>query len=155
LGTVGIVPGVLRSELTIEVEQNPAESDEEYLTAQLVQYNIAQAGPSQWKPLALFLRDQKRVLQGGLTGYTHWNWLFIARFWLAEDLRRTGLGTEILIRAEEEARKRGCTNAHLDTFDFQALPFYQKNGYQVFGTLDGYPKGHHRYFLTKRFTVNR
>jgi hypothetical protein len=43
---------MLPSELTIEVEQNPAESDEEYLTAQLVQYNIAQAGPSQWKPLA-------------------------------------------------------------------------------------------------------
>jgi len=43
---------MLPSELTIEVEQNPAESDEEYVTAQLVQYNIAQAGPSQWKPLA-------------------------------------------------------------------------------------------------------
>jgi hypothetical protein len=39
---------MLPSELTIEVEQNSAESDEEYLTAQLVQYSIAQAGPSQW-----------------------------------------------------------------------------------------------------------
>ena len=80
---------MLPSELTIEVEQNPAESDEEYVTAQLVQYNIAQAGPSRWKALAIFLRDQKGILQGGLTGYTHWNWLFIARFWLAEDLDRT------------------------------------------------------------------
>jgi hypothetical protein len=79
---------MLPSELTIEVEQNPAESDEEYLTAQLVQHNIAQAGPSRWKALAIFLRG---ILQGGLTGYTHWNWLFIARFWLTEGLRRTGL----------------------------------------------------------------
>ena len=38
---------MLPSEFTIEVEQNPAESDEEYLTAQLVHYNIAQTGPSQ------------------------------------------------------------------------------------------------------------
>lgn len=143
---------MLRSELTIEVEQDPAESDEEYLTRQLVQYNTAQAGPSQWRPLAVFVRDQKGILLGGLNGYTHWNWLFIARFWLAENLRRTGLGTEILARAEEEARKRGCTDAHLDTFDFQALPFYQKNGYHVFGTLDRYPVDHQRYFLTKRFT---
>jgi hypothetical protein len=63
---------MLRSELAIEVEQNPVESDEEYLTAQLVHYNSAQAGPDQWKPLAIFLRDQKRIIQGGLTGYTHW-----------------------------------------------------------------------------------
>lgn len=57
---------MLRSELTIEVEQDPAESDEEYLTRQLVQYNTAQAGPSQWRPLAVFVRDQKGILLGGL-----------------------------------------------------------------------------------------
>jgi hypothetical protein len=54
---------MLPSELTIEVEQNPAESDEEYLTAQLVQYNIAQTGPSQWEALAVFLRDQRRDIK--------------------------------------------------------------------------------------------
>jgi GNAT superfamily N-acetyltransferase len=72
--------------------------------------------------------------------------------WLPESLRGDGLGTEVLYQAEaeEEARKRGCTNAHLDTFDFQALSFYQKNGYGLFGKLDGYPTGHQRYFLTKR-----
>jgi GNAT superfamily N-acetyltransferase len=142
--------GVQRSELVIEVVNEPAESDEEYLTRQLVQYNAAQAGPSGWKPLAVFVRDQEGVLQGGMTGFTHWSWLFIACFWLPESLRRIGLGTEVLYQAEEEAQKRGCSNAHLDTFDFQALPFYQKNGYGLFGKLDGYPTGHQRYFLTKR-----
>jgi GNAT superfamily N-acetyltransferase len=115
-----------------------------------VQYNSAQAGPSGWRPLAVFVRKESGVLQGGLTGFTHWNWLFIACFWLPESLCRRGLGTEVLNKAEEEARKRGCSNARLDTFDFQALPFYQKNGYSIFGTLQGYPVGHERYFLTKR-----
>ena len=52
--------------------------------------------------------------------------------------------------AEQEARDRGCSHAHCDTYDFQALPFYQKLGYQVFGQLEDYPAGHTRYFLQKR-----
>jgi hypothetical protein len=70
---------VSKPELILEVEQNPAESDEDYLTTQLVRYNTAQAGPSEWRPLAVFVRDQKGMLQGGLTGFTHWNWPAPAR----------------------------------------------------------------------------
>ena len=33
---------------------------------------------------------------------------------------------------------------------FQALSFYQKLGYQIFGQLEDYPVGHTRYFLQKR-----
>jgi hypothetical protein len=39
----------------------------------------------------------------------------------------------------------------LDTFSFQARPFYEKLGYEVFGQLEDYPRGHSRYFLQKRF----
>jgi hypothetical protein len=38
----------------------------------------------------------------------------------------------------------------LDTFSFQARGFYEKLGYCVFGTLDDYPPGHSRFYLTKR-----
>lgn len=38
---------------------------------------------------------------------------------------------------------------YLDTFDFQARPFYERHGYEVFGTLDDYPPGHSRFFLRK------
>jgi len=38
----------------------------------------------------------------------------------------------------------------LDTYDFQALAFYQKNGYEVFGILENCPApGHIRYSLKK------
>jgi len=52
--------------------------------------------------------------------------------------------------AEEEARRRGCHSVHLDTLSFQALPFYQKHGYAVFGALENHPVGHTRYFLKKK-----
>ena len=55
--------------------------------------------------------------------------------------------------AEAEAVRRGCKQAYLDTFDFQALDFYKNLGYQVFGTLDDFPEGHTRYFLQKRFQM--
>lgn len=40
-------------------------------------------------------------------------------------------------------------------FSFQALPFYQKQGYEIFGTLDRFPDAHQRYFLRKTLVVER
>jgi hypothetical protein len=37
-----------------------------------------------------------------------------------------------------------------DTLDYQARPFYEKLGYQLFGTLDGYPPGYRQFYLCKR-----
>jgi hypothetical protein len=44
----------------------------------------------------------------------------------------------------------GAKNAYLDTFSFQAPEFYKKCGHQEFGTLENFPTGHTRYFLTKK-----
>ena len=61
-----------------------------------------------------------------------------------------GFGRELMKRAELYAVERGCTDAYLDTFSFQARPFYEKLGYRVFGTLENHPAGHQRYFMTKQ-----
>jgi hypothetical protein len=37
----------------------------------------------------------------------------------------------------------------LDTFEYQALPFYERHGYELFGTLDGYPPGWRQYHVRK------
>ena len=76
--------------------------------------------------------------------------LFIDLFWLAPGYRRRGLGSRLLRAAEAEARRRGCRMAWLDTYDFQARPFYERHGYAVFGELDGLPDGHRRWFMRKR-----
>lgn len=89
-------------------------------------------------------------LVGGLIGNTNWNWLFVKQLRVAESFRRRGIGRRLMIAAEREARLRGCAHAHCDTFDFQALPFYEKLGYRVFGQLEDYPAGHTRFFLHKR-----
>jgi ribosomal protein S18 acetylase RimI-like enzyme len=56
-------------------------------------------------------------------------------------------------RAEDEARRRGCRGAWLDTYSFQARGFYERIGYEVFGVIDDFPPGHSRLFLRKTFSA--
>jgi hypothetical protein len=37
-----------------------------------------------------------------------------------------------------------------NTYDFQALLFYERLGYEQFAALEDYPPGHSRHFLKKR-----
>ena len=102
------------------------------------------------RPLAVILRDPGTGHPlGGLIGRTTRDWFFVEMFHLPAEARGQGTGRRILIAAEEEALRRGCRYAWLDTFSFQARGFYEKLGYSVFGTLEDYPAGHSRYFLRK------
>lgn len=86
---------------------------------------------------------------GGLWGSTAYGYLHIDMLVLPESLRRQGIGTRLMRKAEEEAIRRGCHGSYLETFDFQARGFYEKLGYTVFGQLDNTPPGHTRYFLSR------
>jgi len=59
-------------------------------------------------------------------------------------------GSRLMDNAEAYARERGCHSVLLDTHSFQARPFYEGRGYEVFGTLDDFPKGHKRFYLKKK-----
>jgi GNAT superfamily N-acetyltransferase len=69
-----------------------------------------------------------------------------------ESLRGQGLGSELLRKAEDIARKRRCTGVWLHTGTFQAPVFYEKRGYQAFGTLPDYPPGHATIYFMKRLS---
>ena len=57
--------------------------------------------------------------------------------------------------AERYAIEKGGTDSFLETFSFQARPFYEKLCYRVFGTLDNYPEGHTYYYLTKHLVTSK
>jgi GNAT superfamily N-acetyltransferase len=112
-------------------------------------YNQHFAPPSNYKPLTVMLRGTDGAVAGALLGGTYWGWLHVDILWLHERARRQGLGARMLALAEGEARRRGCQHVFLDTMSFQALPFYLKQGYAVWGKLDDFPVGHARHFLKK------
>jgi GNAT superfamily N-acetyltransferase len=108
-----------------------------------------EVGPRGWAPLCLSIRDADGTLVGGIYGAMMWSWLLIDGLWVAASLRGGGLGTRLLVAAESAAVARGCRGVWLGTFDFQARGFYERHGYRVFGTLEGFPPGHSHYELWK------
>ncbi len=90
------------------------------------------------------------IIIGGAQCASVWNWMFVKLLWVKEDLHHQGLGTRIMSRVEKEAKDRGCIGIHLDTFEFQALGFYQKLGFEIFGEIEDHPKGYKRHYLKKR-----
>lgn len=105
------------------------------------------------KSIRIFIRDKENRVVGGITADVFGGWVYISLLWVEESLRRRGYGTELLSRLEREAIRLGCKHAHLDTYSFEARPFYEKSGYEVFGTLEDYPEGYCKYFLKKRLSA--
>lgn len=101
-------------------------------------------------PLTIAAREGE-VLLGALEGASNASWLYVRLLWVDAAHRGGGVGRRIMAAAEAESHKRGLRGMWLDTFEYQARPFYEKLGFALFGQLDyGAPAGL-RYFLAKRF----
>lgn len=121
----------------------------------LAEFNAADVGPSERRPLAVLIDGpEARGKRGGLSGYTGWGWLFVQWLWLPEDLRGHGLAGKLLAAAEAEAVLRGCHSAWIDTFNPVARRTYERQGYVVFGELPDFPKGRSRFFLKKTLSFD-
>ncbi|WP_203731644.1 GNAT family N-acetyltransferase [Streptomyces sp. SID12501] len=102
-------------------------------------------------PLHVWALDEGGSLAGGLVGHTWTTWLHVAYLWVDTPHRGSGLGSRLLAEAERTAHEeRACTDARLETWDFQAPDFYRKQGYEVVCVIPDYPPGVTEYTLTKR-----
>ncbi len=89
--------------------------------------------------LTLTLRNVRGKITGGLVGTIWSGWFYVNIFWLSEAERGKGMGRKLLLAAEDEARRRGAKNVHLESWSFQAPEFYKKMGYTEFGRLMNHP----------------
>ena len=136
--------------MQIAVETEPRQADIAALGAGLNEHTLPLVGSAGFRPLAVMARESDGALAGGVYGFVNWEWVQISLLWVGAEHRGSGLGSKLLAAIEAAARERGCVNAHLDTFSFQARPFYERHGYVVFAEIEDYPQGHSRYFLRKR-----
>ena len=113
-------------------------------------FNVGVTGLSAWYPVNLYVKNERGEILGGLLGSIWGGWLHISYLWIDEVVRGKRWATKLMDYAEAYAGERGCHSADLDTHSFQARPFYEKLGYEVFATLDDYPKGHKKFFLRKK-----
>lgn len=72
-----------------------------------------------------------------------------------EAFRGRGYGGALLAAAEDFAIANGCHLFTVTTQDFQARPFYEAHGFEVFATLEDAPFiGTTRYYLRKYLTTS-
>ena len=114
-------------------------------------YNTAKAGYNDYKRLAIFVKEEGRIV-GGIYGGSYLGQLSIERVYLPETLRRDRLGSRLIAMAEAEARRRGCSRITLNTLEIQAQGFYLKLGFETAASLTCDPPGLNRYVMTKKLT---
>lgn len=136
-------------EITLKLD--PGRDEIDPIHRGLIEFNRESIGrPAGWQPFALNLVDDNGEKIGGLEGWTTHDWLFIGAFFVPTSLRGTGLGRQLMARAEAFARERDCVGIWLDTFAFQAPGFYEKLGFTQFASIDDHPRGSRRMFYLRR-----
>jgi len=135
--------------LSIVVEVEPRADVTRAIFDGLLQSNTERTGDGKIARLCVTARDPGSTLVGGIYGEIYWGWLNVLALWVTPQMRHQGIGTKLLSRAEGEALAKGCEGAYLDTFTFQNVALYTRAGYEIFGTLEHFPKEHSRHFLRK------
>ena len=134
--------------------ENCKEGDADYIIDRLVEYNLSQV-PARQEVLfdtldKMITDDNGKIIAGSVARMYCWNIAYIDTLWVDEPYHGKGLGAKLLAEVENTAKEKICYLIHLDTFDFRAKEFYEKQGYNVFGVLEDCPKGHCRYYLKKK-----
>ncbi len=114
----------------------------ERLDAELTAFNDRAAGVADEAEFAVRVTGPDGELVAGLTGWSWGDCAGINMLWVREDRRSEGWGGRLLRAAEEEARRRGCTQISVSSLSFQAPEFYRRHGYLDTGRREGIPGGH-------------
>jgi GNAT superfamily N-acetyltransferase len=138
-------------ELRISSEPTASREDKDRLSEMLGLFNVGRTGFDSYHEMAIFLRDSKDRIRGGVLGDVWGGWLHVTILWIEEAFRGDGHGLRLMQAAEDEARSLGCRYVHLDSHSFQAPEFYKRKlGYEEFGMLEDAPIGHKQHFMWKR-----
>jgi len=135
--------------MNIEVIDQPEQELIDFLDKRIAEFNWARWEVSERKPLAIQIKNDDGNIVAGASARTFGNWLLIDTLWVSEELRGQAVGKKILIELENTGKARGCTHSMLDTLNFQAMPFYEKYGYETQWIQENYPETGCKYFMVK------
>ena len=139
------------SNIKLTLHENPAAEEAERLNTEF--WAFVKSGLPDLPPesddtnflLSAYV-DEKYV--GGLKANAYWDGLEIEVLWVNESYRNQGLGRQLMVQAEDYARKKGSVIAFLKTVE--AVAFYESLGYEVYGILEDRPIGTVLYHMKKR-----
>ncbi|PGZ95141.1 GNAT family N-acetyltransferase [Bacillus sp. AFS029533] len=138
--------------MDLNITKDFNEKDKKYINSSLYEFNLKHFPEDlrgRYQEVNLFLKDENGTVRGGILGEICWNWLEIHTFMIDEDIRKLGYGAKLLLEVEQIALENNCDFIKVDTLSFQALDFYKRFGYQVYGTLDKVGREYEHFFLKK------
>ncbi len=142
----------MKLHITKEINKN----EKQYIDDELYKFNLKHFPNDlggRYEEINLVLKDENGNVRGGILSAVCWNWLEINTVILDEDVRNSGYGTKLLTEIERIALDKKCDFIKVDTLSFQALDFYKRNGYQVFGSIDNVGREFEHYYLKKDLNV--
>ena len=135
--------------MNIETLDNPEQSLISFLDEKIAEFNWKNWEVNERLPIAVQIKEDGNIIAGA-AGRTFGDWLQLSTLWVSDGYRGQQLGAKILAQLEKAAKNRGCKKSLVDTLNFQAMPFYQKFGYVIVWTQQGYPKTGCKYFMVKQ-----
>ena len=115
----------------------------------IIDYNSPFFGSNSAQPFTIYIKDSKSEVIAGLTGFYKGKYSRVDLLWVQEDYRSKGIGKKLVLKLEEFSKSKGCLYIQLDTFDFQARPFYEKMGFKCVGTVSKWVEERDCYFMRK------
>jgi GNAT superfamily N-acetyltransferase len=140
------------TEFALELDEHPRPEDFRIILDGVRAFNRAQTGNAPPRQVAYFARDERGQIVGGVQGSLWGRSMHIDALWVADSQRGQGFGSKLMKAIEEYAASHDHPLVYLETTSFQALPFYQGVGYQVFGELPEISVGVTLYFLRQELS---
>lgn len=132
-----------------ELDEHPKPEDLHRLIDGVRSFSRHITGNEAPRTVAYFLRDDDGEIVGGVQGDLWGRSMHIAVLWVDERERGRGHGSTLMRLIEKYALDHNHPLVYLETTSFQALPFYQGLGYELFGELDGICQDEKLLFLKK------
>ena len=138
----------------LSFESNPNQEDIQVLGNAIMEQATQIKGFNPLDFFAFFIRDADNTIVGGCNGCALYGCLYIDQLRVSDLLRKQGWGTALIEAALEYGKEKGCTFATVNTFDWEALGFYQKIGFKIEFERHGFLKDSVFYFLRKDFSLS-
>ena len=120
-------------DLRLEVSTEDFGQDELILRRNLRKYLLSNVKDYQLEHFFLSYKTPEGDLVAGLLGYQNLGRFTIDKLWVGDKYRYKGLGSKLLQKIEKISKDAGDLYVRVNTTSFEALDFYKKNGYEVFG----------------------
>jgi ribosomal protein S18 acetylase RimI-like enzyme len=111
------------------------------LEEHLYAHNSAATGHRDGRGLGFEILGDDAAQIGAIAGHTWGRVAEIKQLWVEPAWRGRGFGLALLDAALAEARARGCRQAFVMSYDFQAPGLYEKRGFERLLEIPDWPQG--------------